>query len=173
MFPTNIRSSTAANQAFQGTASNDWLLYATSNQSVWIGTTGTKTNYLQITPTCTMTNDFYASRISVGGGRSNGTHGTTSPLLTTFSNIQVTGIGSFSNLSSSNLSIGTLASSRFTVGSGSSKFDPIAVVAQITGSNVTASNLNVTGTSTFSNLSCSGAVSCSNIYNRGRLLIYN
>ena len=62
MSSSRITAASNTNQTFIGVASNDWVMNANTNQSVWIGTVNnanpTQSNYLVIGPTQTQTSNL-------------------------------------------------------------------------------------------------------------------
>ena len=164
MCDANFTITTAAGQLYPTTLSNDLVIqHGGSNNQMVMGILGSS-NLLIIG----------SSNVSVVGSLV-GSNATFSSNLTA------------NSITASNLSIGTVASSRITVGYGGAILGSTVSITQVVGSNITASNLSASNLtigsnmlvdasmnlSNLGNVSASGSVTCSNISNRGRLLIYN
>ena len=89
---TNITLASNANQAFPGVASNDWIMYASSNQRLWMGT---GSNALVITPS-----NVSASNVSIAGSLTlNGRALTNFADISTFNNAITAPSASFTTVS--------------------------------------------------------------------------
>jgi hypothetical protein len=176
---------------FANAASNDVMLYHNqSNAGILFGISSNTIRLSSNATVFTGSNVTFSNNINVSG-------------IATVSNLTITGSvkgfngitsnQSFSNIwasngTFSNLTIGSISSPMLIVGGYTrATLSPPNVIAQITGSNVTCSNMtasNMVGSNmtasngTFSeiygsNIVSFGPVTCSNIYNRGWLYIYN
>jgi hypothetical protein len=198
----NFSLATTADNVFNGTVLNDILLTSQSNQTIWIGGASGACNVLSIGSNVTSTSNLEVTgTLSNAGGGSFGGMVTMSNLTLTGSVVGFNGVSSnqsFSNVWSSNVygsnaafcnvTLGSLSSTRFIVGNFGPQLAPPTVLSQIVGvasvaaSNASFSNISI-GSNTFvdnnlnlsnvNNINATGQLSCSNIFNKGRLIIRN